>query len=544
MAIEISPKFGLKTYTAGADPHPTRVEFNEMIQAIEELGAVSAKGVASARPTAGLEGRFYWATDQSRIYYDDGVAWQELTSNGGGGAGAAINVGGVGSEGTSSRSARADHVHPLPLASGSVNGAMSTLDKNKLDGADSAATALRLVIRDANGRAKFADPISAADAATKLYVDQQIGFRASMAGHTHDYSEILNAPETADAVEWTGVLNKPATFPPTIGTTSTTAKAGNYVPSWTEISGKPATFTGDFLTLVNKPATFAPTIGTTSTTAKAGNYVPSWGEITSKPATFAPTIGLTSTTAKAGNWTPTWGDVTGKPTVFPPAFHSHGWNDIEAKPSTFPPSSHQHHVSDVVGQPGYVNQQAFNDFMHAENNRQQGDINYVNSRVDSTWNFAAGKLANGDHEVWHDGAGINSIRTYNANAASGAYRAVWVNNSGRLGYNLSSEKFKQDFREYARPLSLLKEITPQWFKYIADVQTLGKEAPERVNFIAEHLFDAGLTEFVSFDGGGEDRINVQTINEQLMVTTLWSFCQQQQELIENLEQRLIQLEQK
>lgn len=41
-------------------------------------------------------------------------------------------------------------------------------------------------------------------------------------------------------VAWDDVTGKPATFPPTIGTTSTTAKAGNYVPEWGEVTSKPA----------------------------------------------------------------------------------------------------------------------------------------------------------------------------------------------------------------------------------------------------------------------------------------------------------------
>lgn len=44
------------------------------------------------------------------------------------------------------------------------------------------------------------------------------------------------------AVAWADITGKPATFPPTIGTTATTAKAGNYVPSWTEVTSKPTTF--------------------------------------------------------------------------------------------------------------------------------------------------------------------------------------------------------------------------------------------------------------------------------------------------------------
>lgn len=53
--------------------------------------------------------------------------------------------------------------------------------------------------------------------------------------------------------------------------------------------------------VTGKPTTFPPVIGTTATTAKAGNYAPAWGDVTGKPATFAPTIGTTATTAKAGN---------------------------------------------------------------------------------------------------------------------------------------------------------------------------------------------------------------------------------------------------
>lgn len=41
-------------------------------------------------------------------------------------------------------------------------------------------------------------------------------------------------------VEWVDVLNKPATFPPIVGITASTAKAGNYSPAWSEVTNKPA----------------------------------------------------------------------------------------------------------------------------------------------------------------------------------------------------------------------------------------------------------------------------------------------------------------
>lgn len=52
-------------------------------------------------------------------------------------------------------------------------------------------------------------------------------------------------------------------------------------------------------------------VGTGATNAKAGNYVPTYAEVTGKPATFPPTIGTTATTAKAGDYTPTVAGVTG-----------------------------------------------------------------------------------------------------------------------------------------------------------------------------------------------------------------------------------------
>lgn len=54
---------------------------------------------------------------------------------------------------------------------------------------------------------------------------------------------LADASETAESpVAWGDVSGKPSTFPPTIGTTATTAKAGNYAPAWADVTGKPSTF--------------------------------------------------------------------------------------------------------------------------------------------------------------------------------------------------------------------------------------------------------------------------------------------------------------
>ena len=52
-------------------------------------------------------------------------------------------------------------------------------------------------------------------------------------------SSKINTAINAAQVTWATITGKPTTFPPTIGTTATTAKAGNYVPTWAEVTSKP-----------------------------------------------------------------------------------------------------------------------------------------------------------------------------------------------------------------------------------------------------------------------------------------------------------------
>lgn len=108
--------------------------------------------------------------------------------------------------------------------------------------------------------------------------------------------------------------------------------------------------------LTDKPATFAPTIGTTATTAKAGNWLPSWSEVQSKPTTFAPSAHThlwADLTDKPATFTPSahthlWAHITDKPATFAPSAHTHLWADITDKPATFAPSAHTHAGADVA----------------------------------------------------------------------------------------------------------------------------------------------------------------------------------------------------
>ena len=67
--------------------------------------------------------------------------------------------------------------------------------------------------------------------------------------------------------------------------------------------------------------------------------LPSWDDVTGKPASFPASKHshkwdeITGKPAAALRW-PTWFEVTDKPTYFPPATHGHSWNEITNKPDT------------------------------------------------------------------------------------------------------------------------------------------------------------------------------------------------------------------
>lgn len=80
---------------------------------------------------------------------------------------------------------------------------------------------------------------------------------------------------------WAQVTGKPATYPPTIGTSAATAAAGNH----------------NHNTVYYTKAEVDAAIATGGTTSIA------WSAVTGKPATFPPVIGTTSAVAAAGNHT-------------------------------------------------------------------------------------------------------------------------------------------------------------------------------------------------------------------------------------------------
>lgn len=79
MAETTSARFGVLVWGAGTDS-PSRVEFNGNFNALETLGAIDKQGTFSARPAAGIRGTYYWDTDNSYLWRDNGTGWDLTTS--------------------------------------------------------------------------------------------------------------------------------------------------------------------------------------------------------------------------------------------------------------------------------------------------------------------------------------------------------------------------------------------------------------------------------------------------------------------------------
>lgn len=179
MARIVGTRLGLVTYTSGTDPRPGREEHNAERELIEANVVLGGQGAESARPTPGRGKALYWNESRNVLQWDSTTGWRDVSTNGGGGPASAVVVGGTSTEGTSDRSARADHSHAIVMATTTSGGAMSAADKSKLDAATSANTASRLMIRDAGGRAQVVSPAVAADIANKGYVDAIVGGAAA-----------------------------------------------------------------------------------------------------------------------------------------------------------------------------------------------------------------------------------------------------------------------------------------------------------------------------------------------------------------------------
>lgn len=124
-------------------------------------------------PASPVDGQVYYnTTDQTiREYSATATAWRVITYVGAT-TPTAEGVGSTAAVGSAIEASRADHRHAMPgVATPGVDGFMPGSDKTKLDAATDAATPSTLIMRDAAGRAKVADPAVASDIATMGYVD-------------------------------------------------------------------------------------------------------------------------------------------------------------------------------------------------------------------------------------------------------------------------------------------------------------------------------------------------------------------------------------
>ena len=132
------------------------------------------------------------------------------------------------------------------------------------------------------------------------------------------------APEALDTLtELAAALGNDPNFATTVSTEiGLRAKTADVSTALAGKADSGAETTATWAGVSGKPATFPPTTGSTAATAKPGNYVPAWSEVTGKPTTFTP-----------ASHSHAWAEVTGKPTTFAPSAHTHTWSQISDAPA-------------------------------------------------------------------------------------------------------------------------------------------------------------------------------------------------------------------
>jgi hypothetical protein len=188
------------------------------------------------------------------------------------------------------------------------------------------------------------------------------------ASYVPTWEEIIGKPTTytpsTHGHNWTVITNTPATYPPSTHNHDGLYRPISYVPIWAEIIGKPTTVSGYGITnamTTSHPANVITSVNITNwnTSYSWGNhaglykpisYVPTWPEITGKPATYPPSTHNHDTYYKPISYIPTWAEIAGKP-AFAVVAISGSYTDLANIPTSFTPKSHAHTWTEITNKP-------------------------------------------------------------------------------------------------------------------------------------------------------------------------------------------------
>jgi hypothetical protein len=67
-------------YPAATDPDDVPTDMQALANRVDTTAAMFAQGTAASRPTAGIQGRYYFATDTRVLSYDDGTNWRTIVT--------------------------------------------------------------------------------------------------------------------------------------------------------------------------------------------------------------------------------------------------------------------------------------------------------------------------------------------------------------------------------------------------------------------------------------------------------------------------------
>jgi hypothetical protein len=155
------------------------------------------------------------------------------------------------------------------------------------------------------------------------------------------------------------------------------------------------------------------------------------------------------------------------------------------------------------------------------------------SRVTGSWSKAVSTNSSGRFGA-----------AYNNDISAYTRRVVWMRTDGTLGHAPSTRRKKQDIRPAELTLEQLRSIPVVLYRNIQAVvnELAGKgQAATEIGTIAEELHDAGLWQFVWYEGRGESAIPAG-VHYDLLALAALSLGQQLADKLDQIELRLQALE--